>query len=607
MQVAMAALEVLEAGMIEYRTENARQAEETRRVEDEDRRIKELRQVAEAKRAEDERLLAEAANEERRIETAKTLQATIEAEETTARITIEKEKLQQTCLETRRQYSQKVRLAMWPFLQEYETAGGGIQYDPSTFMFAVAGFTGTGKSSIINIFLNLPPNHKDGARTGIKETTRTITRYPDPGDKPPRTWTVWHDVPGAGTVNIPISRYFNNQCLFLMDVVLILVGDRVTEIDLEILSQCRSFDIPSMIIRSKSDAHIDNMAKSRAEETDVEIDDALRSACREEYIAETRENIATQLLENCLPPQYVYLVSCLPAKPFRNAYSSFAGGPTYEGFPTFIDEMKLIQDLMVAANRRRDRRTPGRRGNIRQGVAPGDVSAGGIALGTESYSTDKSQSVKEPARARIKDEAAGSTRWGKQYSWGHQQESTGSQSSPGKYIPPGRKPLSQSTKPTEIVPNNPRQNTTEIKPTLTPIQGAITTITLALARPSPVFLSAEILRVLTSMLMGRNLAIYINSTLQALAKPLNLRSVVCAGGGKVPKGYQHIVSGTPARVAHLIANGNLQMGKVRTLVLNMEQDIPQNLHQQIYDVYRHLPPDIMILRGIMEISSTGSK
>lgn len=366
-RLAVATLEA-EAKEIKEQTENARQAEEMRRVEDEERRIEELTQVEEAKRAEDERLSAEAANEERRVDTAKILQAKIEAEKTTARITIEKDKLQQACLETKRQYSQKIRLAIWPYLQEYETAKEKIQYDRRTFRFAVAGFTGTGKSSIINVFLNLPPKHKDGAPTGINETTRTITRYPDPGDKPPRKWTVWHDVPGAGTANIPTSRYFINQCLFLMDVILVLVGDRFTEIDLEIISQCRSFDIPSMIIRSKSDTHIDNMVKSRAEETDVEIDDALRSACREEYIAETRENIATQLLENCLPPQYVYLVSCSPSKPFRKAYSSFAGGPTYEGFPAFIDEMKLIQDLMIAANRRRDWRTPGHQDNTQQDV-----------------------------------------------------------------------------------------------------------------------------------------------------------------------------------------------------------------------------------------------
>lgn len=137
-----------------------------------------------------------------------------------------------------------------------------------------------------------------------------------------------------------------------MDVVLVLVGDRFTEIDLEILSQCRKCDMPSMIIRSKSDSHINNMVQSRAEETDVEIDDALRRACREDYIAETRENIASQLLDNCLPPQYVYLVSCLPSKPFRNAYS-IAGGPAYGGSPAFIDEMKLIEDLRNAANERR--------------------------------------------------------------------------------------------------------------------------------------------------------------------------------------------------------------------------------------------------------------
>lgn len=223
---------------------------------------------------------------------------------------------------------------------------------------------------------------------------------------------------------------------------------------------------------------------------------------------------------------------------------------------------------------------------------------------------------------------------GKRYSWGHQQESTGAQSSSGKYIPPGRKPLSLSTKPAEIVPSNAHKNITEIKPSLTPIQAAITTITLALARPGPVSLSAEIFRdididvngtqcsfstssevihidisilIVLVLSITRELAIYINSALQKLPKPLNLRSVVCAGGLKVPNGYQHIVSGTPARVAHLIANGSLQMTNMRTLILNMEQDIPENLHQQIYDVYRQLPPDIKILRGIMKISSTGSK
>lgn len=93
--------------------------------------------------------------------------------------------------------------------------------------------------------------------------------------------------------------------------------------------------------------------KSRAEESDVEIDDTRRSESNQKYIVETRGNIVTQLLEKSLPLQHVYLMSYSSSKLFRNAYSSFGGGPTYNGIPIFIDEMKLIHDL-IEVNRRRE-------------------------------------------------------------------------------------------------------------------------------------------------------------------------------------------------------------------------------------------------------------
>lgn len=87
---------------------------------------------------------------------------------------------------------------------------------------------------------------------------------------------------------------------------------------------------------------------------------------------------------------------------------------------------------------------------------------------------------------------------------------------------------------------------------------------------------------------------------------MNFRSVVCTGGGKKPKGWHHIVSGTAERVCNLINHGNLQMANIRVLILNIEQDIPQDIHQQIYGIYRHLPLDVKVLRGIMDLNSTGS-
>lgn len=123
----------------------------------------------------------------------------------------------------------------WPTAQEYFDAKVKTQYSPTHFRFAVAGIAGSGKSSLINVFLNLADDHPDVAPTCVAETTSEIRRYLDPGDQPPRKRTVWYDIPGAGTLNIPGWRYFNQQCLFVFDLIIVLVGDHVTQVDLGIL------------------------------------------------------------------------------------------------------------------------------------------------------------------------------------------------------------------------------------------------------------------------------------------------------------------------------------------------------------------------------------
>lgn len=355
------------------RIQLVRDMEDKRRYELYYRRFYAAKQTAERRTAADKKQWADAvkgaeAANQRKIDDASKLHAAIEKEHAAALDVADLK-------EARRQNTGKIALATWPHPAEYEAAKEKIQFDPSTFMFAIAGFTGTGKSSLINIFLDRDPPTKDaeisdndGARTGTCETTSEITRYPDPGDKPPRKWIVWYDVPGGGTSNIPEKQYFNHQSLFLMDVILVLIGNRFTSIDVQILKQCRAFGIPSMIVRSNTDTHIANMVKVRAERLDVEPNDALRSKCRAEYIADTRDNIAVQLQKHSLPPQYVYLVTCLPSKQFRKAYSAFAGGAPYEGTSHFIDEMKLILDLTIAANKRRGRGMPGDEGGTPRDV-----------------------------------------------------------------------------------------------------------------------------------------------------------------------------------------------------------------------------------------------
>jgi GTPase Era involved in 16S rRNA processing len=73
-------------------------------------------------------------------------------------------------------------------------------YSPDLIHIAVVGSAGAGKSSFINAVRGLSNNDPVAARTGIVETTNTVTRYSDPR---PNSRITWYDVPGAGTPNVP--------------------------------------------------------------------------------------------------------------------------------------------------------------------------------------------------------------------------------------------------------------------------------------------------------------------------------------------------------------------------------------------------------------------
>lgn len=245
---------------------------------------------------------------------------------------------------------------IWPTKQEYQNAKAKIQYSTSHFSFAVAGVAGSGKSSLINMFLDLPDGHPNAAKTGCVETTSEIQRFPDPGEDSPRKWTVWYDIPGAGTLNIPGCKYFNTQCLFVFDLIIVMIGDRMTEVDLEILKNSNRFHIPTFIVRSKSDQHLRNIRKSNGYESGEETPEDRCQQFRSSYITKTRQSIADQLKQAGLPEQRIYLVSC--SRAFRAEYSAFTSRSdttttTTSGNAHFIDEQALIHDLTNAAIARR--------------------------------------------------------------------------------------------------------------------------------------------------------------------------------------------------------------------------------------------------------------
>lgn len=287
---------------------------------------------------------AEAARQVAREETKKARNAQ-EAAERIAREAKEKvEAAKQTQKEAEECLKKGIQPIVLPSAQEVSAARERVQYQDGLFHFAVAGVSGSGKSSLINAFRGLHNKDAGAARTGIVETTSTIDRYPDPN---PRNPFVWYDIPGAGTLQQSDWLYFNSQGLFVFDCIIVLFDARFTTTDIAILTNCRRFQIPTYIVRSKADAHIRNIMRDLGYES--ESDDRARrtelyTAAREQYIAETRATVQRNLKDAGLTDQRVYIVcNTTVLSTVKNLSLS----------PKTVDELDLMRDLLEEAHSRR--------------------------------------------------------------------------------------------------------------------------------------------------------------------------------------------------------------------------------------------------------------
>ena len=199
--------------------------------EDSEKREKEAKEKEEeAKRLAEESKQAALEAQKRELEANARVLETLKREEEARKAADEARKREeqvQKDLQQAKFYLEKgIQPEVWPTKEEFQFAKNRIQYDPEKLHFAVCGSSGSGKSSLVNAFRGLKNSNSQAARTGVVETTMAITRYPDPRKELPYKRLVWFDCPGAGTLDIPGWQYFNQQGLFIFDII-ILVYDTV--------------------------------------------------------------------------------------------------------------------------------------------------------------------------------------------------------------------------------------------------------------------------------------------------------------------------------------------------------------------------------------------
>ena len=346
--------------------ETRRRDEELRKREEEARRREDLaRQLAEEnKRIEQEARQREGEAQAREAESKRQEE---EARKAAIKAQEEEERAKRNLAQTNDRLSIGIQPVVWPTEEEFNLAQARIEYNSEKVHLAICGSSGAGKSSLINAFRGFANRDDGAAPAGIVETTMTINRYPDARAEFSHSHFVWFDAPGAGTLDIPDWQYFNEQGLFIFDVI-VLVYDivsldtrslgwahqyiqRFTAIDVAIIQNCERYRIPLYIVRSKADTHIMNIMENIQLDSDEEDtnDEELYKQARQIFINFTRGDFEKNLQKARLTKRDVFIVSSIVMRALvTKRCNSKISNMT-------IDEARLLEAVMKEAYARLDK------------------------------------------------------------------------------------------------------------------------------------------------------------------------------------------------------------------------------------------------------------